>query len=304
MFDLNDLYYFYLTAEHGGFTAAERHSGVTKSLLSRRIARLEEQLHVRLIQRNSRQFALTSAGKILFQHAVEIVREQQIAWESLSEHVAEPTGLIRVSCPTVLAQYFLAPILPGFMSSYPAVNVYLDATDRSVQIIEEGFDIALKVSAEPEENPGFIVRPLVINKLVLVASPDYIAKNSPLSHPSDIATQRTISAPSDGFVQEEKWELINQDGGSITVRHKPALFCMNPRVQLEAAINGIGVALLPRAIAAGVIEKGALVQILPGWSTKEQTIYAMFPTRKHMIPAVRVFIDFLVQHFPQSFNLS
>lgn len=302
MFDLNDLFYFYLTAEHGGFTAAERHSGVTKSMLSRRIAKLEAQLHIRLIQRNSRQFALTSAGKILYQHAIEIMREQQEAWESLSEHVSEPTGLIRIGCPTVLAQYYLAPLLPAFMNRYPSVKVYLDATDRPVQIIEDGFDVVLKVSNEPEENPGLIIKPLVKNKRILVASPEYLLRCDMITCPDEIMRLQTISSPVDSFEHSAKWHLVDTEGSAITIRHNPALICKNSQVQLEAAINGIGVALLPSSITANAIKDGRLVQLLDGWSTLEQMVYVLFPTRKHLVPAVRVFIDFLTDNFANFFH--
>lgn len=302
MFDFNDLYYFYLTAENKGFTAAARSSGITKSLLSRRIAKLEEQLNVRLIQRNSRQFALTGAGQILLQHATEIVREGHIAWESLSQHVSEPSGMLRVSCPTVLAQYHLAPLLPLFMSRYPGVTIYLDATDRQVQIIEEGIDVALRVHRDADDNPHLIARKLAENSMVLVASPGLLSSVDDISVPAQLAGFPTVSYVSDHYEREAKWALICNDGRREVVRHKPSLLCMNPGVQLEAAISGIGIALLPQIVVAEALSEGQLLRILPEWTTDTHAIAAVFPTRKHLNPAVSVFIDFLAHHFREIFN--
>lgn len=298
--DFNDLYYFYLIAEHQGFTAAERASGLTKSLLSRRIAQLEDRLKVRLIQRNSRHFSLTTAGRMLHEHAAEMVREGRAAYDSLNLHAAEPSGIIRISSPTVLAQYHLAPLLPGFMRRYPEVNVFLDATDRPVQIIEERIDLALRAHRLIDNEPGLIVRPLATSHLVLVASPAFLTAYGEPQTPQDICLLPTISAVTDRHEGELRWELTCHSGEPEVVRHRPVLFCLNPRVQLEAALQGIGIGLLPRSIAGPAIASGALKQLLPSWSTHHHIIHAVFPSRKHMNPAIRVFLDYLVAELPAS----
>ncbi|MDT8849009.1 LysR family transcriptional regulator [Pantoea dispersa] len=296
--DFNDLYYFYLIAENSGYTAAERASGITKSLLSRRVAQLEERLQVRLIERNSRSFSLTAAGRKLYEHAAEMVREGRIAYESISELIAEPSGVVKISCPTVLAQYHLAPILPGFMMQFPQVRVTVEATDRPVQVIEERFDLALRARKRIDEEPGLIAKTLAKSQLILVASPDYLSLHGQPASPEDLLRLRTISSVLDRHEGEQKWDLTSPEGRDYQFKHRPALFCLNPRVQLEAAIHGIGIGLIPDAIALPSVKNGELVQVLPEWATHAHIIHAVFASRKHMNPAVRAFLDYLATHLP------
>lgn len=298
--DFNDLYYFYLTAEHGGFTSAERISGVKKSLLSRRIMQLEEKLNVRLIQRNSRSFNLTAAGKILFEHAKEMVRDGQNAYESVSALVSVPSGVVRIACPTVLAQYHLASILPGFMARYPQVSVMVDATDRPVQVIEERFDLVLRARKSVDEEPGLIARVLAKSQLLLVASPEYLRKCGGIDSPEKLNDVCILSSVADRSESEVKWELAHIDGRTYVLKKAPALFCLNPGVQVEAAIHGIGIGLIPDTIAMTALKEGGLVHILKEWSAYENIIHAVFPSRKHMNPAVRVLLDYLIHHLPSS----
>ncbi|EDF4476587.1 LysR family transcriptional regulator [Salmonella enterica subsp. enterica serovar Typhimurium] len=298
--DFNDLYYFYLIAEHGGFTAAERISGVTKSLLSRRIAQLEERTNVRLIQRNSRSFSLTTAGKILFEHAAQMVKDGQLAYDSVSELTIEPVGNIKISCPTVLAQYNLAPILPGFMARYPKVNVTIDATDRHVQIIEEMFDLALRARVSMDEEPGLVARVLATSRLILVASPVFLNLHGIPDSPDKIAGLPTISSVLDRYEGDQKWQLVNNEGRAVVIKHRPVLYCLNPRVQLEAALHGIGISLIPESIASPAVHEGRLIKIMTEWTTFDHIIHAVFPSRKHMNPAVRAFLEYLLTHLPAS----
>lgn len=296
--DFNDLYYFCLIADNGGYTAAERVSGITKSLLSRRMGKLEARLKVRLIQRDSRNFALTAAGQILLGHAREMVKEGFTAYESVTELIAEPSGQVRVSCPTVLAQYHLAPVLPGFMAQYPNVTMSIDATDRTTQVIDERFDLALRASKNLDEEPGFIARTLATIRIVMVASPGYLKQHGTPTTPTILNQLATLSSVLDRHEGELKWELTNQHGQSHTVRHRPVLFCKNPHIQLEAAIQGIGIGLLPETIALPALEKGKLVQLLTDWTPHSHIIHAVFPSRKYMNPAVRAFLDYLVTNLP------
>lgn len=298
--DFNDLYYFYLIAEHGGFTAAERISGVTKSLLSRRIAQLEERTNVRLIQRNSRSFSLTTAGKILFEHAAQMVKDGQLAYDSVSELTVEPIGNIKVSCPTVLAQYNLAPILPGFMARYPKVNITIDATDRHVQIIEEMFDLALRARVSMDDEPGLVARVLATSRLILVASPVFLNFHGIPDSPDKISGLPTISSVLDRYEGEQKWQLVNNENRAVIIKHRPVLYCLNPRVQLEAALHGIGIGLIPESIALPAVHEGRLKQIMSEWTTFDHIIHAVFPSRKHMNPAVRAFLEYLLTHLPAS----
>ncbi|CAI0940593.1 LysR family transcriptional regulator [Serratia ficaria] len=299
--DFNDIYYFYLVAENKGYAAAERQSGLTKSLLSRRVAQLEERLNVRLIQRNSRSFALTAAGRVLHLHAIDMVKEGTAAYDSLSALTSEPNGLIRVSSPTVLAQYHLAAILPGFMTLYPQVRVTIDATDRPVQVIEERMDLVLRARKRIDDEPGLIARPLATSRLILVASPGFLEQHGVPESPAQLANMGTLSSVLDRFEGVQKWELTNNNTGEIlTINHTPLLFCLNPRVQLEAVIHGIGIGLIPDVIAYQSMQERKIVQVLTPWATHNHIIHAIFPSRKNMNPAVRAFLDYLIVHLPET----
>jgi len=296
--DFNDIYYFYLTAENGGFTAAERATGITKSLLSRRIAQLEEKVGVQLIQRNSRQFSLTEAGRQLHEGAINMVAEGQSAYDSVALLRSVPSGIVRISSPTVLAQHHLSHLLPDFMRQYPKISVSLDATDRNVQVIEERIDIALRSRKSLDSEPGLIARSLATSQMILVASPDYITQHGMPTHPKQLSRMPTLSNELERLEGEQKWELFGSEGISCVIKHHPRLFCLNRWVQLESAIQGIGIALIPIPVATMSIEKGELVQVLPEWTTKVQIIHAVFSKRKGMNPATRVFLDYLILHLP------
>lgn len=298
--DFNDLYYFYLTADNGGYTAAEGASGITKSLLSRRVAKLEEKVGVQLIQRNSRQFSLTEAGRQLYEGAINMVAEGQSAYDSVALLQSVPSGLVRVSCPTVLAQHHISLLLPDFMRQYPKVTVSLDATDRDVQVIEERVDIALRSRKSLDCEPGLVAKPLASSKMILVASPDFISTHGNPTHPDQLSHMPTLSEQLNKLEsQEHKWELFGPDGAPCIVKHHPRLFCLNRWIQLESAVQGIGVALIPAPVASPSIETGHLIQLLPEWTSKAHTVHAVFSKRKGMNPATRVFLDYLILHIPE-----
>jgi len=297
--DFNDIYYFYLTAENRGFTAAERASGITKSLLSRRVAQLEEKVGVQLIQRNSRQFSLTEAGRQLYEGAINMVSEGQSAYDSVALLRSVPSGIVRVSCPTVLAQYHISLLLPEFMRQYPKISVSLDTTDRHVQVIEEGVDIALRSSKSFDNEPGLVSRALATTKMILVASPDFIAQYGNPTHPNQLVRMPTLCDEVERREGEHKWELFGPEGSHCIIKHHPRLFCFNRWVQLESAIQGIGLGLLPSPVAALSLESGKLIHVLPEWTTKAQIIHAVFSKRKGMNPASRAFLDYLILHLPE-----
>ena len=263
----NDIYYFYLIATSGGYTAAERASGITKSLLSRRIAQLEKNLNVLLIQRNSRNLSLTSAGKLFLGHATEMVREGKSACESVTGLFHDPVGEIRISCPTVFAQQQLAPLVSDFMTQYPQVRIFVVATNRPVNIVKEGFDLALQMKTGTYHDSGLIVRTLARCRLMLIASPDYLKQHNVPGEPTALNTHKTISSVLDPHDGEQTWLLSNTKGMEYTLKHKPALFCMDPVVQLKAALGGIGIGLIPEPIVQPALMVRKLNRPLLGFLT-------------------------------------
>src|SRR5689334_14895134 len=185
--DLNDLRYFALIVEHGGFSAAERLTHITKSKLSRRVALLEERLGVRLLQRSTRRLALTEAGRAFYEHCAAMMVEAEAAEQAVEQLRSEPVGRVRMSCPTAMAQFYVAQLLADFMRCHPKVAIELDASDRVVNLIEEGFDLALRAFDAGLHDPGLISRRIASGRMMLVASPDYAAAHPPLDDPQSLA---------------------------------------------------------------------------------------------------------------------
>jgi DNA-binding transcriptional LysR family regulator len=296
MQDLNDLYYFAMVVEHGGYAAAERALGISKSRLSRRVAHLEDELGVRLLQRSARRFAVTEVGQNVFRHAQAMLGEAQSAREAVDRLSAEPRGLVRVSCPVAIAQQQLADLLPEFLAQHPDVRVQMEVSNRRVDLINEGFDVALRVRTRLNEDGDLVMRSFgAINEL-LVASPRYLARHGRPTSPANLATHVTLAMAGDDMRQ--RWELHGPDGRIERAEIQPRLMAHDFPVLRAAAIAGIGIALLPETVCADQVRAGALEQVLPDWSLPQGIFHAVFPTRRGLLPAVRVFIDFLAERLP------
>jgi DNA-binding transcriptional LysR family regulator len=294
--DLNDLRYFALIVEHGGFSAAERATQLTKSKLSRRVALLEERLGVRLLQRSTRRLSLTEAGRAFHEHCAAMLVEAEAAQQAVEQLRSAPSGTVRLTCPVPIAQFYVARIVAAFMREHPKVRVEIESTDRNVNLIEERIDVALRVRTSGLEDPGLVTRRIASGRMVLVASPAYLKGRVPVVEPAQVATLDTVGGQRDGT--EQRWALTASDGRSASVVHRPRLLCSDFTVQLEAAAGGVGIALLPLRMAWRGLEDGSLVRVAKDWGTPEQDIHLVFVSRRGLLPAVRALIDHLVLHIP------
>ncbi|KGF79165.1 LysR family transcriptional regulator [Massilia sp. JS1662] len=302
MHDLNDLAYFVAVVTHGGFSAAARATGLEKTRLSRRIAALEQHLGVRLLQRNTRSIALTAAGERFFAHAEALVEGARGAFDSVAALRATPAGVVRLSSPQVMAQTMLLPILPGFLARYPNVKIELDANDRHVDLLNERFDLALRARVGIEDSAGLVAKELGTVRQVLVASPALLDRTGRPRTPRDLAERDTFARPGDVHDGRARWAL--EDGGGTTagVEHDPRLVTNDLRMQVEAAEQGIGIALLPEPIVAGPVGAGALEIVLPGWTGARHVVHLLYPSPRGMLPSVRSLIDYLSAELPPAFG--
>ncbi len=300
MEDLNDLYFFASVVQHHGFSAAARAIGVEKTRLSRRVADLEKRLGVRLLQRTTRNVTLTDAGERFYVRCLAAVEGAEAAYESIAELRKEPSGTVRVSCPVVLAQSYLAPILPGYMASHTKVNVVIESIDREVNLIEERFDLALRARPKIEDAAGLVAKNLGNAKRILVASPAYLDSNGRPDSPETLSKLATLSRLTDVFEGRARWELTGPAASKFVVQHAPRLLSNDLRLQLEAATHGSGIALLPEPIVAASIRSGLLVHVLPEWAAATHIIHLLYPTPRGMLPSVRSLIDYLMIHLPAS----
>lgn len=298
--DLNDLRYFALIVGHGSFSAAARVTHLNKSKLSRRIAVLEEELGVRLLQRSTRRLALTEAGRAFHEHCAAMVTEADAAREAVARLRSEPSGVVRMTCPVTMAHYYVAPLIGELMATHRKVRIELEATERVVNLIEERIDIAIGLQAASEQ-PGLTVRKLASVRRLVVASPSYIGSRGDPETPDSIASHDTIGSFRDGSVQH--WALVNAEGRETNVTHSPRLLCSDFAVQYQAAVHGVGIALLPLPVARRGLEEGALVRVARAWATPEEDIRAVIASRRGMLPSVRAVLDHLAAHLPKALSI-
>jgi len=293
--DLNDMYYFAQVVEHGGFSPAGRALGIPKSKLSRRITLLEERLGVKLILRSTRSFAVTEVGRGYYAHCRAMLVEADAAEESIALAHAEPRGVVRMSCPVALLSTRVGEMLADFMVAHPRVELHLEETNRKVDVMAEGVDLAIRVLPPPLEDSDLILRILSDRGQCLVASPTLLAQRGTPNGPMDLARlpSMDLGQPQD----EHRWELSGPDGARAEVRHRPRYVTRSMLALRAAAITGVGVVKLPRMILTEAFKRGDLVEVLPGWEPKREIIHIVFPSRRGQLPAVRTLIDYLVHRF-------
>ena len=291
MQDLNDLYLFAKVVEHRGFSPAGRALGIPKSTLSRRVSLLEERLGVRLLQRSTRRFAVTEVGLDFVQHCLAMVAEAEAAQEAVERVQAEPRGLIRVSCPIPLSLTTVAPLVARFLARHPGVRIHYEVTSRRVDVIEEGFDVAIRVRPPPLESSDLVMKVLGESASVIVAGPALLGSQDRPQSPSDLTRFESLGMILTGG--EHAWRLTGPDGTVQEVPHQPRLTTDDMETLRQAALEGVGIVQLPDFIVAQDIGAGRLEVLLPDWSAARGITHAVFPSRRGLLPAVRHFLDFL-----------
>jgi DNA-binding transcriptional LysR family regulator len=296
MQDLNDMFLFAKVVEHGGYSAAARALKLQTSMLSRRVQQLEERLGVRLLQRTTRAVSVTEIGQAYYRHCAALEAEALAAQDTIDRTRASPQGLIHVACPIGVVESHVAGLIARYLDANPGVQVRLEATNRRVDVVEEGFDLAVRVRMPPLEASELAMRSLGFSHRTLVASPAFIAKHGCPTHPRELANLPTVAGTLRGG-GKHIWHFRSDDGSYIEVTHQPRLISDDFKAQVQAAIAGVGAAYLPDTTLRGALEAGALLQLLPDFILPEELIHVVFPSRRGMVPAVREFIDVLVQGF-------
>lgn len=290
MQDLNDLYFFVQAADHGGFAPAARAIGIQKSRLSRRIGLLEERLGVRLIQRSTRRFSVTEIGQEYYRRCVAMLIEAEAAQSLIDQSRAEPCGVIRLSCPTGLLAFQFGALFGRFMALYPAVALHVESTNRRVDVIGEGFDIAIRVRPPPLGESELVMRRFDERTIRIVASPTLL-RDRVIAGPADLSALPSFDfGPAGG---EHRWRLTHLDGSLAEVRHTPRLVTDDMALLREAALAGAGAVRLPTLTVWDDLKSGRLVTLLPEWRPPNEIVHAVFPSRRGLLPSVRALLDFL-----------
>jgi DNA-binding transcriptional LysR family regulator len=291
--DLNDYAYFAEVVAHGGFAAAGRALREPKSKLSRRVAGLEERLGLRLIERSSRRFRVTDTGQAFYERCRAILAEAEQAEALVMQAQAEPHGRIRFSCPTGMIEP-IAGLISSFLLRYPKVRLQLVATDRPVDLIAERVDLALRVRASLTSDAALTMRSLGRSTRIVVASPQLANRIETIEQLDLVPALATNDAADD-----LEWHLETEAGRRHVLRVEPRLGCEDMASVRNAAIDGLGVAILPDHVCFEALRAGRLARVLPEWRGVQGIVHLVFTTRRGLPPAVRALIDHLAAGFPR-----
>ncbi len=282
---------FRRVVELESFVGAARDLGLSKAAVSKNVAGLEAHLGVRLLERTTRRMRTTEAGLAYYQRCLRILAEIEEADLEAAQQSRVPKGLLRVSAPMSFGLLHLAPIIAGFLERYPEIEVDLDMNDRAVNLVEEGYDIAIRGGGTFADSSLVAQRIIPVGR-VLCASPRYLAARGVPAVPQDLQAHACLvyslsSSP-------RNWRLIGPEQ-SVSIAIKGPYSVNNSIALREAALAGAGIALLPAFVIGTELEDGRLVRLLEDWQPEEQALYALFPQRRYLAPKIRCFIEYLME---------
>jgi DNA-binding transcriptional LysR family regulator len=296
MEDFNDLAFFAAVVTHGSFSGAARALGIPKSRVSRRIAELEQRLGVRLLQRSTRAMRVTDVGAAFFVHCENMTSAARAALEVAERAGERPSGRVRVSSPAGVAHLFLAPLLPRFLCAHPDVRLELELTNRRVDVIGEGFDVAMRIRTALDDS-DLVVRTFGVSDQILVASPAFIAAHGPFAAIDALRGKAGLGAGGRNG-EAARWRLTAPDGAPVEIDYAPALVTDDVELLTIAAAGGAGIAQVPFNACRQAIEQGRLQQLFPEYHAATHQLHAVYASRRGLLPAVRAFIEFLAAELP------
>lgn len=286
-FDGMDL--FARVVEAGSFTAAGKALGLGKSSISEKVAALEARLGVRLLDRTTRRLAPTEAGHIYYARACEARARAEAALDEIEALREEPAGLLRVGVGELLTRLYLVPALPSFLATHPRLRIELVENVAVQDLVKEGLDMVIRVTAEP--SPATVVRRIGVSHVVIVASPDYVARHGAPAHPRDIIRHQTIGfAP---LTWGREWRFTGESG-AIGVPVKPLVLTNTAESLRAAAVAGLGLAAIPYWGVCDLLKSGELVRVLADFATPQRGLYAVYPSNRLIAPKVRQYAEHVV----------
>jgi DNA-binding transcriptional LysR family regulator len=291
--NLTDIAVFVRVVERGSFTLAADDLELSRAAVSKYVSRLEERLGARLMQRTTRRLSLTEAGAALFEASRGAIERIEEAESAIARFQSEPRGRLHVSAPMSFGILHLGPVLAEFGGAYPHITLDMAFDDRYVNLVEEGFDVAIRIGRLADSS--LVARKLAATRLVLCAAPSYLAEHGEPESPEDLAAHNCLLYSY--LASANVWRLTAPDGREIPVAVSGNLRCNNGIVEAEAAVAGMGILLTPTFYVGPLIRAGRLRQILTAYRGPEIGIHAVYPQRTHVPPKVRVFVDFLAKRF-------
>ncbi|MCW9059860.1 MAG: LysR substrate-binding domain-containing protein [Gammaproteobacteria bacterium] len=294
MIDLNDYFYFVHVVEKQGFSPAARALDMPKSRLSRHVTRLEERLDTRLIQRTSRQFKVTEAGQVFYQHARALIEEMEEAEAAIQSRKESLSGRVTMSCSVGVAQFAIKDLVFDFLEKHPKVELVQQVTNQAIDLVSSGIDMAIRGHTEALPDSALIQRHLANVSWHLFASPEYLARTGTPESPYDLLKRQSLKVgwqPVTGH-----WSLEHTDGLKTTIPFSPQLCSDDMATLKQAAAKGLGIVSLPSYICRDELKDGSLVRVLPDWIAGNAQLSLLMPSRRGQSPAVRVLADYLLDN--------
>ncbi|TNF34621.1 MAG: LysR family transcriptional regulator [Gammaproteobacteria bacterium] len=289
MENLSDIAVFVQVVASGSFTSAADRLQLSKSVISKYVTRLEDRLGARLLNRTTRRLSLTEAGRILYERSQRGLEEIEDAEMEVSQLQQTPRGNLRFNVPMSFGILHIAPLLQDFQKDYPEVSIDMNLDDRQIDLVEEGYDMAIRIAELPDSS--LVARRLGPCRHVLCASPAYLQQHGIPRTPEDLQNHRALTY---GYSDSPKeWRMLTPDGRYQTVAVNSSLHMNNSLALREAVLHDAGIVLTPTFIVGADIQSGRLQKVLPAYRFQEFSIYAIYPQRRHLSPKVRAFVEFI-----------
>ncbi len=286
---------FAAVVEAGSFVGAADVLGHSKAAVSRYINELESRLGVRLLHRTTRRLSLTPEGEVFLRRCRDLLADLDDAEAEITSKSDTARGLLRINVPVTFGIRCLAPLWGTFRDRHPEVRLDITLVDRLVDLVEEGYDLAIRIGKL--SSSSLVARRLAATRLLVCASPDYLAEHGTPAHPSELADHAVIGYSY--WSAGDEWTLEGPDG-TVTVRTRASIYTNNGDTCLAAALAGQGIILQPDFVVGEDIESGALVELCPEYTAGELGVYAVYPSRRFLAPKLRVLIAFLTEHLGQT----
>lgn len=290
---LRGLFVFAHVAETLSFSRAGERLGITKSAVSKHIAQLEEQLAVQLIVRTTRKLVLTEAGERVYAASAQMAGEAQAAQEAAHAHSSRIAGVLRLTAPSALARNYLMPLVRDFTQLHPDVTIEMVVGDSFVDLVAERVDVALRIGGRSDAT--LVTRRVARVELLVVGSPEYLARHRAPRSPSELAEHPfVVHSSSSTHVPKARFRKGKQ---SATIETRGRVFCNDGPTNIAGCVAGMGLLIVPDFEVANEVHSGTLVRVLPQWQLEEAALHLVFPPRKHVLARVRAFADFLVERY-------
>ncbi len=279
---------FTAVVDAASFVAAGDALGMSKAAVSRYVSELEQRLGVRLMHRTTRRLSLTPEGEVFLARCRDILANIEASEAEISTHSVTASGLLKVSVPVSFGISHLAPLWSEFLDRHPQITLDIQLADRVIDLVDEGFDLAVRIARLPDSS--LVSRRLASTRLVLCAAPSYLKRRGTPQHPSELTQHEVVSYSL--MAMGDQWQFIGPEG-PVSAKVRPRMWSNNGDTCISAALQGAGIQLQPTFLIEQQLASGQLVEILPQYRSVELGIYAVYPSRKFVLPKVRALVEFL-----------